>query len=88
VASTTKVQKQQRPALPPLDPSKLYSPEEAAPYLRLTVRQVVRRLDARHIGFVKPDRKRYIMGTQILVYLGEKTTNPRPEHLRPDLRNA
>jgi excisionase family DNA binding protein len=82
------VTKTKERALAPLDISKLYSPVEAAPYLHMSVRMVVRRLDARHIGHVKIGRKRFISGAQILAYFGEHTEDPRPEHMRPSLRSA
>jgi excisionase family DNA binding protein len=81
-------QKVYEPDVPPVRLEWAYSPEEAAPYLRMSERAVTRRLDAGHIGHVMLGGKRFITGAQILAYMGEHTTDPRPEHLRPSLRNA
>lgn len=76
------------PEVPPVRLDWLYAPEEAAPYLRMSLRQVTRRLDAGHLGYTKIGRKRYISGAQIAAYMGEHAVDPRPPHMRPNLRGA
>jgi excisionase family DNA binding protein len=78
------------PSLPevPLQLDCLYTPEEAAPYLRMTERMVYRRLDSKALGCTRIGQTRFIRGTQILAFMDENAEDPRPPHLRPRLHEV
>jgi excisionase family DNA binding protein len=69
----------------PLDVNALYTQQEAAQYLRMSLRMVRRRLDTGHLGKIPIGRRRMITGRAILDYIEENEVVALPRHRRLDL---